>query len=356
MAACPRPLWRREPVTCRLILPAGGRRDDVPGVFSGTDGSPSRCSHYGFASRATMLGTRVLSGLCLIAVLLGVLYLDEWFAPWFPFWLLLSVITMTAAAFELGGLLTAAGCPPSLNSVLGGLMAILAANWMPHITDSLNANAQQSSPAIEPPQPLAALSWPLLSFVGVLMISFVVQSVQFVKPGRTMATIASTLLVVAYIGLLGTFILQMRWLEGPYHGLVPLILLITTAKGADTGAYTFGRLAGKHKLWPSLSPNKTIEGALGGMLFAILGSLLVTVTARDLLHLSALSVSGAVGFGLLVGVAAQVGDLMESMIKRESERKDASSTVPGFGGVLDVLDSLLFAGPVAYAYWVAWGP
>ena len=303
-----------------------------------------------------MLGTRVLSGFCLIAVLLGVLYLDEWFAPWFPLWLLLSVLAMGAAAVELAGLLAAAGCRPSMNSVLGGVMAIVAANWMPHLADFLNARAQPSLLATEPPEPLAVLSWPLLTFVGVLMVSFVVQSVQFVKPGRTMATIASTLLVVAYIGLLGTFVVQMRWLEGPYHGLVPLIMLIATAKGADTGAYTVGRMAGKHKLWPSLSPNKTIEGAVGGMLFAVLAALLVTAMARDLLHLPALSGPEAVGFGLLVGLAAQLGDLMESMIKRDSERKDASSAVPGFGGVLDVLDSLLFAGPVGYAYWVAIGP
>ena len=296
-----------------------------------------------------MLGTRVLSGFCLIAVLLGVLYLDEWFAPWFPLWLLLSVLAMGAAAVELAGLLAAAGCRPSMNSVLGGVMAIVAANWMPHLADFLNARAQPSLLATEPPEPLAVLSWPLLTFVGVLMVSFMVQSVQFVKPGRTMATIASTLLVVAYIGLLGTFVVQMRWLEGPYHGLVPLIMLIATAKGADTGAYTVGRMAGKHKLWPSLSPNKTIEGAVGGMLFAVLAALLVTATAHDLLHLPALSGPQAVGFGLLVGLAAQLGDLMESMIKRDSERKDASSAVPGFGGVLDVLDSLLFAGPVGYA-------
>jgi phosphatidate cytidylyltransferase len=303
-----------------------------------------------------MLGTRVLSGLCLIAVMLGVLCLDEWFAPWFPFWLLLAVVSMIAAAVELDGLLTAAGCRPSLNSVLGGVVAILAANWMPHVTDTLNAKAQHTPLAIEPPQPLAVLSWPFLTFVGVLMVSFVVQSVQFVKPGRTIATIASTLLVVAYIGLLGTFIVQMRWLEGPYHGLIPLVMLITTAKGADTGAYTIGRIAGRHKLWPSLSPNKTIEGAVGGMFFAVLCSLLVTVTARDVLVVPTLSLPEAVGFGLLVGVAAQIGDLMESMIKRDSDRKDASSAVPGFGGVLDVLDSVLFAGPVAYAYWIAMGP
>ncbi len=303
-----------------------------------------------------MLGTRILSSLTLIGVLLGVLYLDEWFAPWFPFWLFLAAAATVAAAIEMSGLLAAAGCRPSLNSVLGGVLAIVAANWLPHLTDFLSARAQPSLLGMEPHEPVAVLAWPLLTFVGVLMITFVVQSVQFVRPGRTMTTIAGTILVVAYIGLLGTFLLQMRWLEGPYHGLVPLIMLVATAKGADTGAYTVGRLAGKHKLWPSISPNKTIEGAFGGMAFAVLAALFVTVTARDLLHQPALTDAEAVGFGLLVGAAAQLGDLMESMIKRDCERKDASSVLPGFGGVLDVLDSLLFAGPVGFAYWVAIGP
>ena len=81
-----------------------------------------------------------------------------------------------------------------------------------------------------------------------------------------MATIAGTVLAVAYVGLLGSFIIQIRWLDGPYHGLIPLVYLIATAKGADTGAYTVGRIAGRHKLWPRLSPNKTIEGAFGGLL------------------------------------------------------------------------------------------
>ncbi len=303
-----------------------------------------------------MLGTRVLIGLSLIAVLLGVLYLDEWFAPWFPLWLLLSALAMGAAAMELAGLLAAAGCRPSMNSVLGGVLAIVAANWMPHVADSLNAQALPGFLVVEPLDPLAVLSWPLLTFVGVLMVIFVVQSIQFVKPGRTLVTIAGTVLVIAYVGLLGSFVLQMRWFEGPYHGLVPLIMLFSTAKGADTGAYFVGRIAGRQKLWPSLSPNKTVEGALGGMLFAVLFALLVTGVAGDLLHLPALSLLESVGFGVLVGLAAQLGDLMESMIKRDSERKDASSAVPGFGGVLDILDSLLFAGPVGYAYWVALGP
>ena len=72
------------------------------------------------------------------------------------------------------------------------------------------------------------------------MAAFVVQSVQFEQPGATMATIAGTVLAVAYVGLLGSFIIQMRWLEGPYHGILPLVFLVATAKGADTGAYTLG--------------------------------------------------------------------------------------------------------------------
>ncbi|MGO9599054.1 MAG: phosphatidate cytidylyltransferase [Isosphaeraceae bacterium] len=302
-----------------------------------------------------MLGTRVLSGLFLIAVLLGVLYLDEWLAPWFPLWFLFSVLALSAAAVELVGLLSTAGCGPSLNSVLGGVAAIVVANWVPHVAESL-AERTTLSLATEPVDAIAVLSWPLLTFVGVLMVSFLVQSVQFVKPGRTMATIAGTILVIAYVGLLGSFIIQMRWLEGPRHGMVPLLLLMATAKGADTGAYSLGRLMGRNKLWPSLSPNKTVEGAIGGMVFAVACALLVRLATRAMLTTFTLGWLQTVGYGLLVGLAAQLGDLMESMIKRDCERKDASSAVPGFGGVLDVLDSLLFAGPVAYALWIAFDP
>ena len=84
--------------------------------------------------------------------------------------------------------------------------------------------------------------------------------------------------------------------------------------------------------------------------------LIVAAVARYLLHVPTLTWPAAVGYGILVGTAAQLGDLMESMIKRDCSRKDASDAVPGYGGVLDVLDSLLFAAPVAFAYWLFFGP
>jgi phosphatidate cytidylyltransferase len=117
-----------------------------------------------------------------------------------------------------------------------------------------------------------------------------------------------------------------------------------------------GRIAGRNKLWPRLSPNKTIEGAIGGLVFGVAASLIVTSLAKFVLHAPCLDWLASIGFGLVVAPAAQLGDLMESMIKRDCEVKDASSAVPGFGGVLDVLDSLLFAAPVAYGFWVLFGP
>ena len=172
------------------------------------------------------------------------------------------------------------------------------------------------------------------------MVSFVVQSLQFEKPGRATLRIAGTLFVLGYVGLLGSFIIQMRWFEGRHEGLVALLFLVSAAKGADTGAYTVGRLAGRHKLWPALSPQKTIEGAIGGLVFAVAASLIVAAISRYALELPVLNWGTAVLFGLIIGVVAQIGDLMESMIKRDCERKDASDAVPGFGGILDVADSL----------------
>jgi len=304
-----------------------------------------------------MLGTRLVTGLSMVGGLLAILCLDEFLAPWFPFWFLLALFALGSGSLELVSLLNETSARPSGNTVFGGVIALALANWAPHLIGPLIEDPKllERLP-YDPLQPVSALAWPLLTFVVVVMAAFVVQSAQFQKPGATMATIAGTILAVAYVGLLGSFIIQLRWFEGPYHGLLPLVYLVATSKGADTGAYTVGRIAGRHKLWPRLSPNKTIEGALGGLAAGVGAALIVAAIARFVLHVPTLSWGAAAGFGVVVGSTAQLGDLMESMIKRDCARKDASDAVPGFGGVLDVLDSLLFAGPVAFAYWLWLGP
>lgn len=304
-----------------------------------------------------MLAHRLVIGLLLVALFLAVLFIDEyWLAPWYPLWGLLTTGIMGWVALEMAGLLGATSARPSGNTVFGGVLAIALANWIPHVAEHWMTDPRM--PRDDMFLPIAAittLAWPMLAFVGVVMFSFVTQSIQFLRPGNTMATIAGTVLATAYVGLLGSFVIQMRWLEGPYHGLVPLAALIATAKGSDAGAYTLGRVAGRHKLWPTLSPNKTIEGAVGGLACGTAAALIVFAIARAR-GVPTLSWPAMIGFGVVVSAAAQLGDLMESMIKRDCARKDASDTLPGFGGVLDVMDSLLFAGPVAYGYWLLFAP
>ena len=303
-----------------------------------------------------MLGTRLITGFIMVGVLVAVLVIDEWLAPWFPLWLILCLVGTGFAALELVGLLNETSARPSGNTVFGGVIALVLANWAPHVLARIHHLPHLTDRlAYDPLAPVHALGWPLLTFAAVVMMTFIVQSAQFEKPGMTMATISGTVLAVAYVGLLGSFLIQTRWLDGPYHGLVPLAYLFVVAKGADTGAYTLGRIAGRHPLWPRLSPKKTIEGAFGGLLFAVVGALIVSAVARSLPHVAGLSWRASVLYGLVVGASAQLGDLMESMIKRDCARKDASAAVPGFGGVLDVVDSLLFAGPVAYGFWLAAG-
>lgn len=304
-----------------------------------------------------MLATRLVTGLSMVGMIIAILAFDEWFPPWFPLWFLVCLTGCTIAAAELAELLKGTTIKPSVNTIIGGIMAIIVANWVPHVTTNPSAlGTLTQSATFDPFEPISALAWPFLAFTTIIMASFFTQSLQFDKPGESTARIAGTLFALAYIGLLGSFAIQMRWFDARYHGVMPLVFLLSTAKGTDTGAYTVGRIAGRHKLWPSLSPNKTVEGALGGLLFGVLFALIVATIAKRILHVPTLSWGATIGFGLLIGTAAQIGDLMESMVKRDCERKDASESVPGFGGVLDVLDSILFAGPVAFGYWLVFGP
>jgi phosphatidate cytidylyltransferase len=297
-----------------------------------------------------MLGKRLVTGFSLALVLTAAVVIDERLAPWYPCWFILVAAALVEAAREISALLARTSARPSANAVVGGVLALVVANWAPHVTAAV-----ELAPGLDGVGPTAVFAWPMWVFTALVMATFVAQSVQFVEPGRTMATIAGTVLAIAYVGLLGSFGVQFRWLGGPHLGLLAVAGLFATAKGADIGAYTFGRLAGRHRLWPRLSPNKTVEGAAGGLVFGLIGAVGVEALAQFVIGRELLGWGGAVGFGLVVGAAAQLGDLMESMIKRDCAQKDASDTLPGFGGVLDVLDSLLFAGPVAYGYWLLFG-
>jgi phosphatidate cytidylyltransferase len=307
-----------------------------------------------------MLGTRLFIGLSMVAGLLLTLSVDDslgaWFPSYFPCWFLLSGLLLMTAALELVRLLAATGLRPYCNCVVAGILVILVSNWVPHVAIPNGHSDRIPALDYDPAGPMAVLAWPFLGFATVIMATFIVASARFTGPGDTMGRIAATILAVGYPGILGTFILQMRWFEGHLQGFLSLTFLVATAKGADVGAYTFGRLFGRHKLWPTLSPHNTIEGAVGGMVFALAAAFIVALIGHKYLLIPTPDWPHTIVYGLVVGAFAQLGDLMESMIKRDCARKDASDAIPGFGGVLDVVDSLLFAGPVAYALWLFSGP
>lgn len=302
-----------------------------------------------------MLGTRIIAGFLMIAITVVILTVDQWLEPWFPFWFLFATLATGLATRELVNLLGSSGVLTSYNT-RAAVFVVVASNWVPHVVEHLIHDEKYNLLGMTPNEPLSAFAWTFMTFIGVIMGCFVYQSYRFDRPGGTIATISGTIFVVAYIGLLGSFMIQMRWMSGRGGGLLPLAYLISCAKGADTGAYLTGRLIGRHKLCPWLSPNKTIEGALGGLALSVGISLLISWIAQKHLELPGLDPWTAVFYGLVIGVVGQLGDLVESMIKRDCEQKDASSAVPGFGGVLDVLDSLIFAGPVAYLFWLWVGP
>lgn len=166
------------------------------------------------------------------------------------------------------------------------------------------------------------------------------------RPGLA---VAATLFGIMYAGLF-TYAYALRYHSyavGAVAGSVLLALPLVITWVTDVGAYLIGRTFGKRKLMPSVSPGKTIAGAAGGLGFAVLASwLYVTFLLEPYAGLS-MRPAAVIAFGFLISVAAQTGDLAESLLKREAGVKNSSGLIPGHGGVLDRIDSLLFALPAA---------
>jgi phosphatidate cytidylyltransferase len=155
--------------------------------------------------------------------------------------------------------------------------------------------------------------------------------------------------VIGYLGLLPSFFAQIRWLSEDHQAnSVRLALAVFVPKCCDIGAYAMGRLFGRHKMTPVLSPKKTWEGALGGLVTAMLAA--VAIDRFGPTPVLNMDVAWELGFGLSVGLAGMLGDLAESLLKRDCQTKDASQVMPGFGGVLDVVDAIIYSAPVSY-FW-----
>ncbi len=163
---------------------------------------------------------------------------------------------------------------------------------------------------------------------------------------RILVSAAATMLGVLYVATLGSYLVAVRTLASPPQIAAKLItMFFAIVMMSDTAAYYTGRTFGRHKLAPRVSPGKTIEGSIGGLVGSTLGAV-----AAKYIFFPELPLVHALLLGAGMGLVGQVGDLVESLLKRGSDVKDAASILPGHGGFLDRLDSMLLNAPILYAY------
>jgi phosphatidate cytidylyltransferase len=183
----------------------------------------------------------------------------------------------------------------------------------------------------------------IICFIALVLILFVAVTLgAFKRDAAVLDSLFKYFIGFIYIPFLLSYLVLIR--NGP-DGIAWTYFLLCIVFAGDTGAYYAGSYWGAHKLCPAVSPGKTIEGSIGGLIANVGVGLLFRW-----LFLPALSLQILIWFCLLVGIAGQMGDLFESMIKRESRVKDSGTLVPGHGGVLDRIDALLFAAPMAYLF------
>jgi len=183
--------------------------------------------------------------------------------------------------------------------------------------------------------PLVVLTVLFLS--GAVRILFSVRDIR-----QSAAEIALLVMGIMYVPLMLTHLV---WLRALPDGIAWLFLMLVIVMSGDTAAYYVGSAIGKRKLYPVVSPNKSVEGALGGLCGSLLGTLIAKGT-----FFPGLSLGDCIVTALVIGMLGQVGDLFESMLKRSFGVKDSGALIPGHGGILDRLDSILFAAPATYYY------
>lgn len=293
-----------------------------------------------------MLRWRLAIGALLIAALAGICWLDAHAQRGGAYLAALAAVAALLAAGEMLRLGRRRGIQASASSAYVAAVMPVAFSAMPVFFPQLQFNLA-----------LGNLGWLALGVTLALMDAFISEMRRYQAPGHAAAGVAHLAVMVLYVGGLVGMLVQLRIVMPPtmvagWSGLFPLLSMIATVKLSDTCQYFVGRSAGRRKLAPLISPGKTWEGAVGGILVATLAAAGgLTWIARG--GFDAPYFAAACVYALTVAIAGLFGDLGESLLKRDAGVKDSSEWLPGFGGVLDLLDSILFAGPVAYLWWVS---
>jgi phosphatidate cytidylyltransferase len=277
---------------------------------------------------------RLISSLALWAIMLAVIF---WLPPT-AMYIFMNVV-IARAVWEFYKICEAKGLPSYKVWGVIGTVALISGSWFVFGMSTFRSRRAD----------FAALSYDFDIFI-LLVFAIGVFIRQFPEKlsAQGIETMAITLFGLIYVAWLGNFITRINFATA--NGRFWVMYLVVVTKFTDIGAYLVGASVGRHKMIPRISPKKTWEGTVGGLLFAVGGSLLCLHVLRANLIADGLTMSHAIVLGLLLGGAAVIGDLAESLIKREAGVKDSSTILPGHGGCLDMIDSLLFTAPLLYVY------
>ncbi|PQO41566.1 phosphatidate cytidylyltransferase [Blastopirellula marina] len=295
-----------------------------------------------------MLRWRLIGAAAIIIPVVTLCWLDfSWNFGRPGIWLLpLAVAIAIAASEEVLWLLRAKQLRPAGWACHVGTLLVLGTAglsiWWP-----LDASAFSEDPS----------KWILFALAAGMVVSLISEMRRYEKPGWAIVHVGLTIFTIAYIGGLMSFVIRLRLVhselpDGNAWGMIALLSMIVATKTSDAGAYFTGRLFGRTKLAPNLSPGKTVEGAIGGLVAAVFGAWVVfAVVAPQLTTSEPPAFWRLCLYAVCVAIAGMIGDLAESLFKRDMESKDSSTWLIGLGGVLDVLDSMLLAAPMALFFW-----
>lgn len=262
------------------------------------------------------LASRVLVAAILLPLVIGVVYLGGW-------WLLALAL--------VGGLIAL----HELYTMARELRPLVIGGYAGFVLTLLGLQ-------------LGGIPWMLGGILSTLLFAFLFFGLSDVRPSAT-ASFGVTLLGVVWVG--GGIGMLVLVRDVPEHGFWALMAVLFTVFAADTAAFFVGRAIGRHKMAPAISPGKSWEGFVGGVLAAMLVAFVVLYRDRE----EFLTIPQVLVLGAVVAIASVVGDLFESAVKRDLDTKDSGRLLGGHGGMLDRLDSLLWAGPAAFYVILAFG-
>jgi phosphatidate cytidylyltransferase len=251
--------------------------------------------------------SRIVVALIGLPVVLGAVYVGGW-------WLFALITVFAAVALHEYWLLARSLQPLAPAGYVGGVLGLVGAE-------------------------VAGVDWMLGGLLVTLVLAFFLKALADTRQAATVA-ISGTLLGAVWVGGGLGFLIALRGI--PAHGRLALIAVLLAVWAGDTFAYFGGRLVGRHKLAPRTSPKKTWEG------FVVGAAATIFVVFIALYKAHFISTAHAIVLGVVLAVAAPLGDLFESLLKRDMDVKDTGTLLGGHGGVLDRADALLFAGPAAY--------